>query len=271
MNFVILGGAGALWSVMWACLGREGRFRERSWHRSTADIGPTSTPVRLSYRKILRDPSVLALFLLGFAAYWILGVSLTWLPAYLEKGLGFSSVQAGRWFGVVVVSAMPATVGMSWLSQRMLKRGATTRGARAQLVSASLMLSGLMFVVLEATGLPAAQKAALFALAGALPPVAITLSPVMLGEIVPVSQCGAVISLFTAVGNVAGAIAPAVMGRLVQTYGSADPHGYETGFLCGAVLLIVASLASLRWLYPARSKHALLYGTPGPSRQAEAS
>jgi MFS family permease len=97
----------------------------------------------------------------------------------------------------------------------------------------------------------------------------------MIGEMVPARQCGAVVAIFTAAGNVGGAIAPAVMGRLVQAYGSTDAHGYEAGLLCGAVLMIIASLAGLRWLNPARSKHTLMRATvmasPGTLGQADAS
>ncbi|CAE6822082.1 MFS transporter [Paraburkholderia domus] len=261
MNFVVLGAAGGLWSVMWACVGREGQLDERRWHASTLNADSGVTVARLPYRKILRDPSVLALLLLGFAAYWMLGLTLTWLPAYLQKGLGFDSVSAGRWFALVVIAAMPVTVGLSWLSQRMLKRGATTRAARARLVCLCALTSAVILIVLVATGLPAGQKAVLFALAGALSPLAITLGPVMLGEMVPASQCAALVAIFTAVGNVAGAIAPAVMGRLVQTHGAADAHGYEAGILCGAVLLVVAAFAGLRWLYPGRSRQTLMLGS----------
>jgi MFS family permease len=265
MNFVILAAAGAVWSVMWACFAREGRLHERSGQSSTADVRPSAMPLRLPYRRILLDPSALALFLLGFAGYWTLGMSLTWLPAYLEKGLGFGNVQAGRWFALIVVSAMPVTIGISWLSQRMLRRGATTRRARAQLAILSVLVSGLLFLVLVATGLPATQKCVLLAFASALGSVGIMLGPVMIGEMVPASQCGAVVAIFTAVGNVAGAVAPAIMGGLVQAYGSTDTHGYEGGFLCGAVLLISASLVGLRWLYPARSKETLLQTTRASS------
>jgi MFS family permease len=275
MNFVILAAAGALWSVVWACVAREGQLHERNAQPGTADICPTATPLRLPYRRILLDPSALALFLLGFAGYWTLGMSLTWLPAYLEKGLDFGSVEAGRWFALVVVSAMPVTIGMSWLSQRMVRRGATTRRARAQLASLSVLASGLLFIALVATGLPAGQKVVLLALASALAPIALTLGSVMIGEMVPARQCGAVVAIFTAAGNVGGAIAPAVMGRLVQAYGSTDAHGYEAGLLCGAVLMIIASLAGLRWLNPARSKHTLMRATvmasPGTLGQADAS
>ena len=63
---------------------------------------------------------MLSVFLLGFTAYWMLGQNLMWLPAYLEKGLGFPSIDAGRWFALVIATTAPVNIGLSWLSQRMM-------------------------------------------------------------------------------------------------------------------------------------------------------
>lgn len=257
-NFIVLAAAGAAWSLMWFCFGREGTLRDAARLAFALAAAHDGEPARLPWSKLLLDRSVVLLFLMAFCAFWLLGVTLTWVPAYLERGLGFDSVAAGRWYGIVTVGSMPSTLIMSALSQRLLRRGFVTRVARGWVACGCMAAGALLLGVLVTVPLPAAAKPLLLALACSMPGVAVTLSPVMLGEIVPFSQRGACLSFFTAFGNIAGIIAPMVMGLFVQHYGGADVRGYEAGLLCGAVLLAVVSLAGFLWLDPARSRATLV-------------
>lgn len=257
MNFILLCAVGVVWSGLWLYFGREGKLVTRASLHAAAKESAYESTQRLPYRTILTDPSVLSVFMLGFAAYWMLGQNLTWLPSYLEKGLGFSGLDAGRWFAVVIGVAAPFNVGMSWLSERMLARGATTRQARAQLVSLTVMAGGILYIVLATLQLPPVAKVMLFAVAGALPTVCFTLAPALLAEVVPDSQRGAIVAIHTAFASLGAAIAPAVMGRIVQGSGNAGTRAYEVGFVIAALLLIVAALAGLRWLHPELSNRVL--------------
>lgn len=262
MNFIVVGVAGMVWSLVWLCFGREGALH----NNARAAIGGTAAapPVtlrRLPWLRLLLDRSVVLLFLMGFCAYWVLGVTLTWVPAYLEKGLGFSSVVAGRWYGIITVGSMPTTLIVSAFSQRLLRRGASTRVARAWVACSCTAIGALLLISVGVAPLPPSLKPVLLALACSMPGVAVTLSPVMLGEIVPFSQRGACLSFFTAFGNIAGIVAPMVMGLFVQRYGAAAARGYEAGLLSGAALLAMVSVAGFCWLDPARSRAALM-GSP---------
>ncbi|MFL9991809.1 MFS transporter [Paraburkholderia sediminicola] len=256
MNFLLLAAIGAIWSVLWLCFGREGQLQEAAASYpgvTSADGHATAKPARLPYRTILSSPYVLLVFLLGFAAYWTLGLVLTWLPAYLEKGLGFNGITAGRLFAMVVLCSTPTTIGLCWLSQRLLTNGASTRKARVQLINFCFVLSGALFLALVAFDLTPMQKVLLFTFASAPPAVCFALASPILAELVPAGQRGAIFAIHTALSSLAGVIAPAVMGRLLQAHGTADAHGYETGFLIGAVVLIASALASLCFLHPERA------------------
>ena len=260
MNFVLLAAVGALWCVLWLCFGREGTLGEGA--RGAAAHGADQNlsrplPHRLPYRTILSDPSVLTVFLLGFAAYWLLGQSITWLPTYLEKGLGFDSISSGRWFAVVIGFAAPINIGLSGLSQRMLKHGATTRQARARLSSVVMIAGALLFFALGTINLLPVQKVLLYAVAAALPTLCLSVAPALLAEMVPHAQRGSVVAINTAVASLGAAIGPTLIGRIVQTYGGGNSHAYEVGIMITAGLLVVAALAALRWLHPERS-HCVL-------------
>jgi MFS family permease len=256
MNFVLLGAVGALWSVLWLAFGREGNLTSAHSHAGAAH-GHTEGAPRRSLRTTLTDPSVLCVFLIGFAAYWSLSQVLTWLPTYLEKGLGYPGVIAGRWFAVVVVTATPVNVGLSWLSQAMLERGASTRVARVKLVSAALIVSGLLYALPLALALSPGQKVMLLALGAALPTVCFAVGPALLAEVVPEYQRGAVLAIHTAVASLGAAFSPVLMGAIVQARGTQLAGACETGFATCAVLAFAAALLALRWLHPERSRRVL--------------
>jgi MFS family permease len=267
MNFVLLGAVGALWSVLWLAFGREGNLVSAHGLASAANNRAEGTP-RRSLCKTLTDPSVLCVFLIGFAAYWSLSQVLTWLPTYLEKGLGYPGIVAGRWFAVVVVTATPVNVGLSWLSQAMLERGASTRVARVKLVSAALIVSGLLYALPLALSLSPGQKVMLLALGAALPTVCFAVGPALLAEVVPEYQRGAVLAIHTAVASLGAAFSPVLMGEIVQARGTRFASACEAGFATCAVLAIAAALLALRWLHPERSRRVL--GTAAAQPQAAA-
>ncbi|WP_321935704.1 MFS transporter [Paraburkholderia sp. J8-2] len=251
-NFLLLAAIGAAWSVLWLCFGREGPLDAQRRAGHAAAQGE-----RLPYRRILTDPSVLSILLLGFAAYWSLGQGIAWLPTYLEKGLGFSSLASGRWFALIIGTASPINIGLSWVSQKMVERGISTRRARAQLIAGAFVAGSLLYAVLLLVALSPVQKVMLYAIAAALPTLCFSLAPPLLAEVVPAGQRGALVAIQTAISSLGAAIAPVVIGHLVQTRSGSAAQAYELGFALGAVLLVVAALVSLRWLHPDRSRQAL--------------
>jgi MFS family permease len=204
----------------------------------------------------LSNPTVLSVFMLGFAGYWMLGANMTWLMSYLEKALGFSGITSGRCFALVIATAAPFSLGLSWLSQRMLTRGASSRSARVRLLCIAFAVSACLYLALMLPGLGPVQKVAVFAVAGALPAVCFALAPAVLSEVVPDGQRGALIGIHTALASTGAAIAPMLIGRIVQAYGSTSAHAYELGFATSAVMLMVAALVALRWLHPDRTPRA---------------
>lgn len=261
MNFLLLSAVGLVWSVLWLTLGREGQFGKpqaagSGEHPADSHPAPVS-PQRLPYRRILTDRAVLCVFALGFTSYWTLGLTLTWLPTYLEKGLGFSGIAAGRCFAAVVLTTTPVNIGLSWLSQRLLARGVSSRRARVQLICLASTAGALAYLALMQFHLLPPQKVALLAIACALPTLSFTLAPALLAEMVPDSQRGSLVAIHTAVASLGAAFAPVVMGRILQVQGSGNSHGYELGFAVSAGLLLVAAVAALLWLHPGRALKTL--------------
>ncbi|BBQ01731.1 MFS transporter (plasmid) [Burkholderia sp. SFA1] len=257
MNFVLLAVIGAVWCVLWLIFAERRdppAFAAPAHMISRTDAAHQTL---LPYRKLLLSPPVLIVILLGFSAYWSSGLMLTWLPAYLEKGYGFDHVTAGRIFALVILFTMPYTLFLSWYSQRLQARGASSRQARVQIINGAFITGGVLLLLQHFVAMPAGLKLTLFAVGNGLATICFALAPAILGELAHERQRTALLSVYAALVTSAGAIAPAVAGRFIQANGGNNIAGYETAFVIGAGLLLLSAALSMRYLHPERARERL--------------
>src|SRR3979490_2323153 len=197
--FGALGVVGLMWVVAWLILGREGPLVQT--------VAMAAADPRIPYFQLLTSRTFIGCCAATFGAYWALSLGLTWFTPFIVKGLGFSQKDAGwisvlPWvFGAVIVLLT------GWISQVMLARGMSTRGARGVLGSVPLIVGGLILAVLphvEVGGLTHAVLGGGSGLWGSI----YVVCPPMLGEFTPVQQRGAVIAIYGAISTLAGIIAP---------------------------------------------------------------
>lgn len=256
-NFAVLAVIGLVWCVAWYRLGKEGQLDDIAPRGET-----TVMQARIPYRRLLSDPTVIGNYVGHFAANWSLALTLTWVPAYLEKGLGMPSMSAGRMFVVFVLVTTPLSLIMAWLSQRLLRRGLPSRVARGVFVSICLILSGLLAASLMLPGLSVAERMACLTFSGGLALVMYSIGPAMLAEVVPSGQRASMLAIGNACGSLAGLAAPVVTGFLVQNAQGINGDGYTHGFMvCGAIL-IGAGLIGLLTMNPQRSRNQLQLPAP---------
>ncbi|MGH6625628.1 MAG: MFS transporter [Burkholderiaceae bacterium] len=248
--FIGLGLLGLAWGVMWLLAGREGPLASK-----TQDEAGASKANELALKRVLADRTVWGNFVLHFIAYWTLACTLTWLPAYFQKGLGFDGVRSGQIFGIVVAITLPVLRVGSWWSQRLLARGWSSRAARGRFACLTLLLSGAFFIALIMPNLQANVRITIIALALGLTPVIYTLGPAMLAQVAPAKRRGAVIAIDNSIASLAGVIAPPVFGALIQANPGA--HGFELGFLVTGVLLVAGAIIGWLTVDPERSAKRL--------------
>ncbi len=239
-GFGALGIVGLLWALAWLFMGKEGPLAEVS--------AATAAEPKIPYAQLLTSRTFIGCVAATFGAYWALSLGLTWFTPFIVKGLGFSQQQAG------FVSILPWVFGAAtvlltgWISQTLMARGFSTRGARGVLGAAPLVVGGAIMATLPyAHG--ASLQIALLVVGSGLCGSIYVVCPPMLGEFTPVSQRGAVISIYGALYTLAGIIAPAVMGSVIQHSG-ALLDGYFTGFTINAVILVASGLLGLLLLWP---------------------
>src|SRR6185437_11572425 len=77
-----------------------------------------------------------------------LSLGLTWFTPFIVKGLGFSQKDAG-WISILPWVFGATTVLLTgWISQIMMARGVSTRGARGILGAAPLVVGGLILAMM---------------------------------------------------------------------------------------------------------------------------
>jgi MFS family permease len=247
-GFGALGVVGLMWVVAWLIFGKEGPLVQT--------VTQAAADPRVPYFQLLTSRTFIGCCAATFGAYWALSLGLTWFTPFIVKGLGFSQQDAG-WISILPWVFGAAIVLLTgWLSQVMLTRGFTTRGARGVLGSAPLIVGGSILAVLPHVEGGGLQIALLVIGSGLCGSIYVVCAP-MLGEFTPVSQRGAVISIYGAIFTLAGIVAPAVMGKVIQNAGGML-EGYMTGFTINAVIMIASGLLGLLLLWPNTERARLM-------------
>jgi len=253
--FGALGVVGLMWVVAWLFLGKEGPLVQ------TAAMAASET--RIPYARLLTSRTFVGCVAATFGAYWALSLGLTWFTPFIIKGLGFSQQQAG------FISILPWVWGAvvllltGWISQVMLARGFTTRGARGVLGAAPLIVGGAILTLLPHVT-PGGLTIALLVVGTGLSGSIYVVCAPMIGEFTPVSQRGAVIAIYGALYTLAGILAPAVMGHFIQS-ATTPVDGYMTGYTINAAVMISSGLLGLLLLWP-NTERARLTATERAAR-----
>src|SRR5690606_31789269 len=100
VGYLILAGIGLLWLGLWLTVGREGRHDD-----AAGETGGRATP----YRHLLLNRTFVFITLAGFCSYLPTALIYSWVPTYLQKGLGMTPMQSGY-------VVMAATVGVILLN-----------------------------------------------------------------------------------------------------------------------------------------------------------
>ena len=243
-NFYALAAIGFAWALLWCALGKEGKGAE-------AAKSETGEGMHVPYRRLLAEPTVAACMFMKFFSYWGLALTLTWLPAYLQKGLGYGAVESGRLYAGIIAMSLPVSIAGSWVVRQLLARGVSSRTARGHVAAGAVAIGGAAFMLVWLGGVPPLWRAALIGLTLGLTQIMYAVGPAMLAEVVPASQRGAILAIDNSIASFAGVLAPLVTGFLVQ--GMTGGAGYEAGFAICGLLMVAGALAGAVAIDPARA------------------
>lgn len=250
--FLVLIVAGLVWLVTWFLLNRPSPEETATTATGRDAAGPaarTGTDWGQLARG-LRTPTILGVALLAFVGYWTTTLRVSWLPLYLEQGLGYDAVTAGRLVTAPYALAAVAAVGAGFLSNRMIAAGVSRRWARGGLSVAFVVAGGLSMYLLTAVP-PGAVQMALVTCAFSLNSAAYGVALTIVADLVLPRHRGAVLSCLVAFYSMAGVIAPLVLGFSIGD-GADVATGYGQGFAISGVVIVVGGLLSLLLINPER-------------------
>ncbi|WP_431961022.1 MFS transporter [Actinacidiphila sp. bgisy160] len=251
--FGVVAAVGVVWAAIWVVLGRDGgHAADTPAHAGTEDGGPSPAP-DAPYLRILRTGSWIGSTVAFFSTYWLTALALVWVPSYLRDGLGYSDTTAANLVaGLWAVNGV-AMLGQAGLTGWLLRRGVSSRWARARVGGITLIACALCCLGLSQ--LAGGAFAVVLLLAGfGLPGLMVSVAVTSVAELVPGRRRGGALGLMTAVVTTAGLVAPVLTGHLVDTQG---PAGYRHAVLLVGALLLLGGTAAVTLIDPARDARRL--------------
>jgi len=247
--FWVLIAFGVVWSAAWLLIGKEGPYGTKTdENRNAVTDTQEDRPVR--FRHLALNGTFIGACIGTFTQYAMVTVILTWFPAYMEDGLGFTQAQAGFLFGLPSVTGMAAMVGSAALADRALRRGGTSRKARAVASTVCMIIGG---AILLATPLaPNRYWAVAFVVVGY--GVSCAVNPLMaatVGALAPARQRAGTLGLYLAIQNSSGIVAPMVTGAIVGA-AATELLGYTHAFQVWGAVVIAGAVVLALLVHPER-------------------
>jgi ACS family glucarate transporter-like MFS transporter len=252
--FVIFGMVGAAWTVAW-----------HRWFRDDPAAHPavnaaelakieagrgieSSQPLRLAdAARLAGNPNIIGLCLSYFAQSYGFYFYITWLPTYLEKARGFTSVKLGVLAGLPLILSMAADLGgglaTDYASRRYgLRWGRSGVGVVSCLGACLAMVAGARVV----DGVSAAILIAIAAASSNLMLGASWGSCIDIGG----SRTGLIGGVMNTAGQVGGFLSPIVLALIVRRFSSWAAPLYLTGLIYGLGAVAWCMVDASRPLWP---------------------
>ncbi len=247
-GFLFCGVIGIVWMIGWMLIGGEGP------HVATSDVKSpaVSDETRIPSRKLWLDPTVIGVIIMSTMSYWIVGMAATWLPPFLQQGLGYSQGETGTIISAVYIFQSPLLLLGSWIAQRMLQKGVSKRTALGSASGYTLLISGLALIGSVAVSGP--LQLALISIAFAAPSLTTIYGPITLGSIAPAAQRGKLIVVIYSANAISALVSNALTGVIVQAAGPDHVAlGYAHAMLFTGGILIIGAIAAFALIFPDRT------------------
>ena len=187
--------------------------------------------------ELLRSPSMWGAMIAQAGGIYTLYLLLFWLPSYLQDTKHLTIMKTGLYTAVPWAIAVPVSIAIGLLSDRLLKRDTLLAGGRRSIVVVCvLMAAALVFVPFTND---TTLILTLFAVSLSGINAAISLNLSLVTDLVHRARdVGKAISLTILSGNIFGLLAPIITGYVVQGMGA-----YDWAFGIAGILLVIGAVA----------------------------
>lgn len=248
--FVLMAALGLVWCALWLVIGREGPVGSQADSGASRDVRAIDE-VRVPIWRLLLSPTWIGCALSSFAAYWSVALLISWLPAFLTDGLGYSASVTGILTTLPWIVSCAALLAQGIVAQWLMRRGVSSRWARGVLSGTIMIVSGVCTLAFVHAP-DGVTKVVLIALGLGLSGAIFAAATTVCAEIAPAGQRGVVLGAFVAVYSLAGVVAPYVAGVLVGQAGSVPRSGYDTVFSLTGSLVVAGGVLAVLLIRPHR-------------------
>jgi MFS family permease len=230
--FVVFGALSLLWLLPWSRVAGQVRASQVA---TAADDGPT-------FMMILKTPAMWGTALGVFCSNYGFFFMLLWLPSYLVRERGFSTLEMAELTGSAFAINALFALGTGWAIARYIGKGGSGNG-----IYKSIMVIGhlgsavcLLCMAFGAKPLALAGMFVYQALCGASSPGIYAMPQVLAGP----KAAGRWVGIQNSVGSMAGAVSPFVTGEIIQATGR-----FTNALLVAAVVMAVG-VVGWTWMLP---------------------
>ena len=245
--FVILGALGFVWlacnliwfdrpeKVSWLSEDERKKIVSERSAGTPDEVGIQGNPAVIA--ELLRSPSMWGTMIAQAAGIYTLYLLLFWLPSYLQDTKHLTIMKTGLYTAVPWAIAVPVSIVLGIVSDRLLKNHTLLAGGRRGMVILCVLLSATLAFVPFTND--TTTILALFALSLSGINAAISLNLSLVTDLVHRARdVGKAIGLCILAGNLCGLIAPIVTGYVVSGLGS-----YDWALWIAGILLVIGALA----------------------------
>ncbi|EDY62554.1 major facilitator superfamily transporter permease [Streptomyces pristinaespiralis ATCC 25486] len=248
--FGVLAAAGMAFALVWMLVGDSGPEAAGKGHPSAEGTATQALPERVPLRRLFSTGTLIGTVLLFFVIQANSAIKISWLPLYLEEGLGYDSGTIGRLVALPYLGAAISVIVVGVFSRWLTRRGLSNRIARGVLPASMIVLAGLATMAFSGfdRGTP---HMVLLITSASLNAAGFGVAFAGISDVVPAKQRGMVFGIVTACFSLGGVIAPVVVGGLVASSESAAA-GYGSGFLGLGVVMVVGGAIAMLLINPER-------------------
>ena len=245
--FIILGALGFVWlacnliwfdrpeKVSWLSEDERKKIVSERSAGTPDEVGIHGNPAVIA--ELLRSPSMWGTMIAQAAGIYTLYLLLFWLPSYLQDTKHLTIMKTGLYTAVPWAIAVPVSIVLGLVSDRLLKNHTLLAGGRRGMVILCVLLSATLAFVPFTND--TTTILALFALSLSGINAAISLNLSLVTDLVHRARdVGKAIGLCILAGNLCGLIAPIVTGYVVSGLGS-----YDWALWIAGILLAIGALA----------------------------
>lgn len=260
-GYVLLAGVGLVWLLLWQRYGREGQ------HDDTRDTQGDLLPT-LPYKRLLLNRTFVCITLVAFCSYLPNALLYSWLPTYLQRGLGMTPMQSGYLVLATTLGVIFINLLVSSLAQRAMKRGASLRKAMVVPPLLACLVAAVTYILMGFTSTSLTVTLGFFLLGSILLNLLSAFGFSIVAHIAPARQRGSMLAIHIALLTTAGMLAPVLVGQAIGWQNGDLVTGFELAIGLFGIALLVFSLLGLVLIDPERSRRELLASTPSAAFEA---